>query len=155
MKKVLWLIVCLMTMVVNLTSCNDFESEAKSNMEKHMKDIAKNSKTLEISNIETVFNADSCVALKFKASGQNGFGGYSKHEYVYLYSVYNFNELGIKKIYALLNIDEELGATLWLQLKKDMEIKPCDSIKNQIIALSVLCGFDVENDERVLNYMVK
>ena len=90
MKKILWLIVCLMTMVFGITSCGGIETEAKEHMEALMKNLAKNPKSLEIENVKTIFKSDSCVALRFKASGQNGFGGYNKSEYVYIYSIYDF-----------------------------------------------------------------
>ena len=162
MKKLLWFIVCLMTMMT-FTSCGDnVETEAKNNMESLMKDIAKNPKSLEITNIKTIFKSDSCVVLKYKASGQNGFGGYHKSEYVYIFSVYKFNIIGVKKMHALLQIDydgnsteDEIEREIWTEFENTINTKKIDSIQAEAVAINIILGRDVESNESMSEILAK
>lgn len=162
MKKLLWFIVCLMTMMT-FTSCGDnVETEAKNNMESLMKDIAKNPKSLEITNIKTIFKSDSCVVLKYKASGQNGFGGYHKSEYVYIFSVYKFNIIGVKKMHALLQIDYDGNSTedkierkIWTKFENTINTKEVDSIQAEAVAINIILGRDVESNESMSKILAK
>ena len=162
MKKLLWFIVCLMTMMT-FTSCGDnVETEAKNNMESLMKDIAKNPKSLEITSIKTIFKSDSCVVLKYKASGQNGFGGYHKSEYVYIFSVYKFNIIGVKKMHALLQIDcdgnsteDEIEREIWTEFENTINTKKIDSIQAEAVAINIILGRDVESNESMSEILAK
>ena len=158
MKKVMSFIVCLMVITI-LSSCgNGVEAEAKNSMEALMKSLAKNPKSLEIENVKTIFKSDSCVVLKYKACGQNGFGGYSKGEYVYIFSVYKFNKIGEKKMHALLQIDSgdektSLHRFIWKQLENDINTKSNDSINASITALEVLFGSDIETSKNMIEIL--
>ena len=162
MKKVLWLIVCLMTMMT-FTSCGDnVETEAKNNMEFLMKDIAKNPKSLEITSLKTISKSDSCVVLKYKASGQNGFGVFYKSEYVYIFSVYKFNIIGVKKMHALLQIDydgnsieDEIEREVWTEFENTINTKKIDSIQAKAVAINIILGRDVESNESMSEILAK
>lgn len=153
MKKLIMAIVCLMTMMMGFTSCGNIESDAISNMKNYMSNVAKNPKSLEITNINTIFKSDSCVVLTFTASGQNGFGGYSKSKYAYLYSVYKFNKVGVKKFHSIMEIDgdNEMELMLWENLKNEINTKPIDSVKIRVTALNIIAGKDIETDESLLS----
>lgn len=152
MRKVLWLIVCLMTMVIGFASCSNIESDAKRSMKQCMEEIAKNPRSLEISNIKTLFKNDSCVVLTYFASGQNGFGGYNKSKYAYLYTIQNFNIIGTKKVYSVLELDDDdyFETMLWGEIEKTIDTKPNDSITVEVFAINVLIGKDLETGKPVL-----
>lgn len=152
MKKIFIAMVCLMTMIV-FNSCGNIESEAKCNMEALMKDAAKNPSTLEITDVKTVFKTDSCVVLTFKASGQNGFGGYSKSKYAYLYSIYKFNKIGTKKMHSIINISngENIENAIWSKIKRDIEERSKDSAQATILAYNILAGENVDTNEPIIN----
>lgn len=73
--------------VVLTTSCsNGVESDAKQQMEKTMKELAKDPSSAKISDVKTLFFNDSLCILHFNFSAKNGFGAMrtSLIEYVYL-----------------------------------------------------------------------
>ena len=74
MKKVIF-VTCLFVAMLISSCSNGLESAAKEQMEKTMKELAKDPSSVQISNVETKFNNDSICILHFKFSGKNGFGG--------------------------------------------------------------------------------
>lgn len=88
-KTILSMLLAIMT--VALVSCNkasSFEKQAKKQMEKTLKEMAKNPETFQITNVETKFCNDSTCVLHVKTKGQNGFGGWSisRKEYIFINS---------------------------------------------------------------------
>lgn len=101
MKKTI-LSMLLAVMAVALVSCNkasSFEKQAKKQMEKTLKEMAKNPETFQITNVETKFSNDSTCVLHIKTKGQNGFGGWSisNLEYVYFKSTNKDSEIKIRE----------------------------------------------------------
>ena len=154
MKKIAMVFVCLMT-IVAFTSCgtNGIESDAKENMEALLKDLAKNPKSLEITNVKALFVSDSCVVLTCTTSGQNGFGGYHKSRFAYLYTIYKFNIIGTKKIDFLLRTDsdEKLETAMWEKIKTEINDNPKDSVENTIKAYTIVFGRNIETGEPIVN----
>ena len=105
MKKVK-LVTCLFVAML-ITSCsNGLESAAKEQMEKTMKELAKDPSSVQISNVETMFSNDSICILHYKFSGKNGFGGVSSDEMEYIYITFYLNGEKITKETAL-KLDEK------------------------------------------------
>lgn len=70
-----------------ITSCsNSVESDAIHQMEKTMKELAKDPSSVQILDIKTMFADDSLCILHYRISAKNGFGAMrtSRYEYVYL-----------------------------------------------------------------------
>lgn len=106
MKKIIF----ILSLVLVLLSCSsEMENKAKDQMEKTIKEIAKNPESIKLSNIETVYCDDSICILHFNMIAQNGFGGYSnnKEEYI-LFKDYNDDD-STKAIYEeyIMNIDQD------------------------------------------------
>ena len=68
-----------------LCSCNSFEDEAKDQMKKTMKELAKKPTTFDISNINTLYVCDSLCILQFTTHCQNGLGEWIDKKYEYAY----------------------------------------------------------------------
>lgn len=99
--------VILFLALLVLCSCNSFEDEAKDQMEKTMKELAKNPDTYQISNIKTLFVCDSLCILQFTTHGQNSFGGWNSSRLEYAY-YYTSEEDGSRKYHEFLtDLDEK------------------------------------------------
>lgn len=87
MKKIFSFILITITVVlfVSCNKANSFEREAKEQMNKTMKEFAKNPDTFAITEVETKFSDDSTCVLHFVGKGQNGFGGWNTNRYEYVY----------------------------------------------------------------------
>lgn len=82
MKKIL-----LLCMLAVLCSCSQgLKNKAQKQMEKTMKNMAKDPSSVNISNLKDMFNNDSICIFHFDFSAKNGFGGVTSYpiEYVYL-----------------------------------------------------------------------
>lgn len=70
-----------------ICSCSgSIENKAKEQLEKTVKEFAKDPSSISINNLEVIFSDDSICIFNFKLSGRNGFGLISTKncEYVYL-----------------------------------------------------------------------
>lgn len=65
----------------------DIESMAKNQVEKTMKEFARNPESIVVSNMEIVFKTDSACVMHLVLRGKNGFGGYSRDAIEYMYCV--------------------------------------------------------------------
>ena len=93
--------------LVLIASCSTgLESDAKKQMEKTMKEIAKDPSSVQINNVETMFSNDSICILHYKFSGKNGFGGVSSDEMEYIYITYHLKGKKITKETAF-KLDEK------------------------------------------------
>lgn len=119
--------------VGTLASCNSFEREAKEQMEKTMKELAKNPDTFKITDVETMFSNDSTCVLHFKTKGQNGFGGWSagNYEYVYIKSK-NIKENIYETYETVINLEEKgnKGKSVYT-LAKELYESYRDNINNR------------------------
>lgn len=82
MKKIL-----LLSMLAVLCSCSQgLRNKAQKQMEKTMKNMAKDPSSVNISNLKEMINNDSICIFHFDFSAKNGFGGVTSCpiEYVYL-----------------------------------------------------------------------
>lgn len=80
-------ITCLFALLLIISCSKGLESAAKEQMEKTMKELAKDPSSIQISNVETKFNNDSICIIHFKFSGKNGFGGVSSSDIEYVYMI--------------------------------------------------------------------
>lgn len=82
MKKIIYFLV----IASFICSCSQrYESEAKAQMEKTMKELAKDPSSVQITNLKTMFANDSICVLQFNFSGKNGFGGVASDFIEYIY----------------------------------------------------------------------
>lgn len=73
-----------------ITSCSkSVESDAKQQMEKTMKELAKDPSSVQISDVKTMFADDSLCILHYRFSAKNGFGAMRTSHYEYIYLVHN------------------------------------------------------------------
>lgn len=72
--------------------CSDgLENAAKKQMEKTMRELAKDPESVKISDIKTVFLDDSLCILELKATAKNGFGGVESSRLEYMYRIRHIN----------------------------------------------------------------
>lgn len=76
-----------------ITSCSSggVEKEAKQQMEKTMKELAKDPSSVQISDVKTMFSNDSLCILHFRFSAKNGFGALRTSKFEYIYVVHEKN----------------------------------------------------------------
>ena len=117
--------VILFLALLVLCSCNSFEDEAKDQMKKTMKEWSKNSDTLKISNIKTLYVCDSLCILQFTTNGQNSFDEWSNKKFEYAY-YYTSREDG-SRIYLEFLIDLEGGISAY-----ESSVKMYNSIAEDI-----------------------
>ncbi len=85
-------VMCLFIAILISSCSKGLESAAKEQMEKTMKELAKDPSSVQISNVQTMFSNDSICILHFKFSGKNGFGGVSSDEMEYIYITYHLKD---------------------------------------------------------------
>lgn len=126
-KTILSMMMLAVATVVSVvfTACDkasSFEKEAKVQMEKTLKEMAKNPDTFKITDVETKFSNDSTCVLHVKSKGQNGFGGWniSRHEYIYIAQK---NKKGDVSVYeAIGDIDDDDYESVYEKAKKGYDI---------------------------------
>ena len=70
MKKILYSLL-LAVIAVGVMSCNSFEDEAKAQMKKTLKELAKNPETYKITDVDVKFCNDSICVIHTQEKGQN------------------------------------------------------------------------------------
>ena len=92
-----------------LISCSKgLENEAKLQMEKTMKELAKDPSSVQISNVDIKYSNDSICIIHAKFSGKNGFGGVGSNEIEYVYLVGTNVKTGEKtKSESVIKLDED------------------------------------------------
>ncbi len=110
MKKIFSFILITITfwMFASCNKANSFEREAKEQMNKTMKEFARNPDTFKIAEVETKFSDDSTCVLYFVGKGQNGFGGWDagRFEYVYVKSK-NGDDNTYNTYETIINLDDK------------------------------------------------
>lgn len=121
-------IMCLFALLLIISCSKGLESAAKEQMEKTMKELAKDPSSIQISNVETKFNNDSICIIHFKLSGKNGFGGVSSSNIEYVYMIKSKD--GVKsKWETIKKLDEE--ESILSQARKDYEEKKWETDTNK------------------------
>lgn len=106
MRKVL-LIMFATIATACVCSCSDgLESKAKEQMEKTMRELAKNPDALKIEDVKTILNNDSVTVLSFRTHGQNGFGGYSTSKLEYCYVKNNKRDGSVEYHECIVDLDD-------------------------------------------------
>lgn len=103
-----------MFIVLFISSCNSFESDAHKTMRKTLYELAKNPDTYKISNEEVVVSNDSLVIIHCIGKGQNGFGGWSSSNIEYVYILTKKHN----HIYEYVNTDGSIYSTAKFALNK-------------------------------------
>lgn len=143
MRKILF----ALTVIYCMYSCSvNIESEAKEQMEKTIKSLAKDPNAT-ISDTKIVFETDSLIAMRCILRGVNGFGGYTRSEMEYIYGVYYD---GKRKEYLIdLEDDESYVKSCIRNYKKDHpKEKSFESNKDIEMMISIyllMVGREVEN----------
>ncbi|MBO5024783.1 MAG: hypothetical protein J6C86_01405 [Bacteroidaceae bacterium] len=81
-KTILSLLLAVMTVGI-FTSCDSLEGKAKKQMEKSIKKIARNPKSVNVSDVKTVVLNDTLCILSCKVRAENRYGGYDISELEY------------------------------------------------------------------------
>ena len=111
MKKIIGFLISTLFLI---SYSGNFESQAKEQMEKTFKELAKDPSSVELSNIETQFKNDSICIIHLKFSGKNGFGAVSSTKYEYIYCK-DISKNSIRE--AVVNLEKDKSV---LQSAKEM-----------------------------------
>lgn len=108
MKKILYSLL-LAVIAVGVMSCNSFEDEAKAQMKKTLKELAKNPETYKITDVDVKFCNDSICVIHTQEKGQNSLGGWnsSRSEYVYVKTTYKGEVRYMESVLDLSNEDNK------------------------------------------------
>ena len=89
MKKVLWLIVCLMTMVIGLSSCGgDIVSKARDNYKQRLTAIAKDHDVeVSFNNENILIQKNDIVVISFTANAHDKYGKYGTLDFISVYAI--------------------------------------------------------------------
>ena len=83
MKKIFYLLV-----IAVFCSCsNGLKNEAKKQMEKTFKELAKDPSSVSFNNVKVMFDNDSVCIIDLSVSAKNGFGAITSKEYEYVYLI--------------------------------------------------------------------
>ena len=84
MKKIIFYL--LITLVISLVSCkSSIERKAEKQLHNTLYSLAKNPDPYKINSSEVKYQTDSLCIIHCNCSGQNGFGGYTRSTYEYIY----------------------------------------------------------------------
>ena len=83
MKKIF----CLLALAVFCSCSNGLKNEAKKQMDKTFKEIAKDPSSVSFSNVKVMFDNDSICIINLNVSAKNGFGAITTKEYEYVYMI--------------------------------------------------------------------
>lgn len=86
MKKGFFIILFTLSIIA---CTNSVERDAKQQMEKTMKELAKDPSSAQITDVKTMFADDSLCILHFRFSAKNGFGAMRTTNQEYIYLVHN------------------------------------------------------------------
>lgn len=102
MKKFYFILLAMILPMIAFTACSDIESDAKEQMQKTIKNLAKDPDT-QISDTKAMFKTDSLIVLHCVVRGKNGFGGYTRNDMEYIYGIFKDNT----RMESLQNLDEK------------------------------------------------
>ena len=92
MKKILYV-----TFLLLLCSCShSLKKEAIKQMEKTVRELAKDPSSVQINNLNVLFDDDSVCVMQFTFSAKNGFGAITSSKCEYVYLIYN-DSIGTKR----------------------------------------------------------
>lgn len=167
-------IVCLMTIMMCFTSCNETSSKTTTfNIEETAKDCftniclkwAKCPDDFKLDNFETIYKSDSIVAITFITRGKNGFGGWHVAEKLGIYRIptqCSVDSTNFDACYTIFDTEELYNAQyddyrpnryglntegtseLWGKLKRG-------SVENKYLAFKILLGVGIDSNGN-LNY---
>ena len=89
------------------TSCSSgVESDARQQMEKTMKELAKDPTSVRITDVKTMFANDSLCILHFNFSAKNGFGVMRTNLHEYIYLVHDRHSNNETRRESVINLDD-------------------------------------------------
>ena len=96
MKKILWLIVCLMTMVIGFTSCGgDIVSKARDNYKQRVTADAKDHDVeVSFNNENILIQKNDIVVISFTANGHDKYGKYKTLDFISVYAIDENGNIG-------------------------------------------------------------
>ena len=96
MKKVLWFIVCLMTMVIGLSSCGgDIVSKARDNYKQRLTAIAKDHDVeVSFNNENILIQKNDIVVISFTANAHDKYGKYGTLDFISVYAIDENGNIG-------------------------------------------------------------
>ena len=96
MKKVLWLIVCLMAMVVSVTSCGgDIVSKARDNYKQRLTASAKDHDVeVSFNNENILIQKNDIVVISFTANAHDKYGKYETLDFISVYAIDENGNIG-------------------------------------------------------------
>ncbi|MBR2153965.1 MAG: hypothetical protein IJ901_05060 [Bacteroidaceae bacterium] len=122
---------------VLITSCsNGVEKDAKQQMEKTMKELAKDPSSAKISDVKTMFANDSLCILHFRFSAKNGFGAMRTSLCEYIYLVHDRHSGNEKRRESVIDLDDKDSRSV-LDIARDhydekfLETDSISSLKNE------------------------
>lgn len=83
MKKIIY----LLFLAVFCSCSNGLQDEAKKQMEKTFKELAKDPSSVSFNNVKVMFDNDSVCIINLNLSAKNGFGAIMTKEYEYVYLI--------------------------------------------------------------------
>ena len=121
MGKYIFVILLSITLFGCTNKTDEYEKQAKEQLEKVLKRVAKNPETYKISEVETAYKQDSICIIRFTGHGENSFGGSSasRYEFVMVSTQQNTDE----QITMCMLIDLDEGESVLKKYKK-MNVTP-------------------------------
>ena len=83
MEKIIYLLI----LAVFCSCSNGLQDEAKKQMEKTFKELAKDPSSVSFNNVKVMFDNDSVCIINLNFSAKNGFGAILTKEYEYVYLI--------------------------------------------------------------------
>ena len=84
MGKYIFVILLSITLFGCTNKTDEYEKQAKEQLEKVVRRVAKNPDTYKLSEIETAYKQDSICIIRFIGHGENSFGGSSTSRYEFI-----------------------------------------------------------------------
>ncbi len=80
-------IICFLVVLFFCSCSQSLEKKAKEQMEKTMKELAKDPSSVSFNDVKVMYDNDSICILNVKMSAKNGFGAITSSDYEYVYLI--------------------------------------------------------------------